>query len=96
MEAPSRDWMYEVDVGYKREESRDIFDGNFSRLQNEGNQIKVLHFPPENGTNCVPGEIYIFPGQLMKKENNSGKKWDGRQRWLCTCQLQKRQCSEPS
>ena len=60
-------------IDYKREENRDIFNGNFSRLQNEGNQIKVLHFSPKNGTNCVPGEIYIFPGQLMKKENNSGK-----------------------
>lgn len=33
---PSRDWNLDVDVGYKREENRDIFDGNLSRLQNEG------------------------------------------------------------
>ena len=37
----------------------------------------VSHFPPQNGTKCVPGEIYIFPGQLIKKENNSEKNGTG-------------------
>lgn len=34
-------------------------------------------FSPKNGTNCVLGEIFFFPGQLMKKENNSGKNGTG-------------------
>ena len=56
------DWMYNADIDYKREENRDIFDGNLSRLQNEGNQIKVLHFPLKNGKLC-PGRDLYCPGK---------------------------------
>ena len=41
----------------RRCKTLNIFDGNISRLQNEGNQINVLHFPPKNRTR----DLY-FPG----------------------------------
>ena len=63
--------MYGLDVDYKREESRDIFGGNFSKLQNEGNQMQDIL--------CPEGDLY-FPGTAYAEKEQFWEKNDGWQR----------------
>ena len=57
--------MYGLDVDYKREESRDIFGGNFSKLQNEGNQMQDILCP--EGDLYFPGTAYAEKEQFWEK-----------------------------
>ena len=63
--------MYGLDVDYKREESRDIFGGNFSKLQNEGNQMQDIL--------CPEGDLY-FPGTAYAEKEQFWEKT----RWVAT------------
>ena len=67
---------------HRREENGDNFKSHRSTgtvLDYRTKVIKlgVCRFPPKNGTNCVPGEIYFFPGQPVRKENTTGKNGTG-------------------
>ena len=61
------------DVDYTQEENTDD-DGNLSTLQNEGNQIKVLHCPPKRSE----GRDLYFPGTDDERREQF---WEKRVGW---------------
>lgn len=61
------------DISYSGEwEQAHYSYGNYEKKTTE-----ILAGFPKNMTNCVPGEIRIFPGQLVKKIKQFWGKQDG-------------------